>query len=270
MSGSGTPIRFYIYVESETGGFANVHAPTDESLKHFLCIYDSTSQIQRLFIDGVLEDSDTRAFANPLIKQSSDPLCLGVSSPTLLSANYKGKLPALAIYKDAEAQEIIDGDLDAWVAERYALASRLYALDNHMTEGLIHEWNGQDNIQFTAEGGNWKVASTATSYSLHTWNGLTIQIVPVEEGETYIMRWYAQLGQYDVANFATFDVTNSFFINNNESYAAHLNHHDLTMMEVEVVAPAGCTEIALSPFRGTDGPAEVILYPIVSFFKKNA
>jgi hypothetical protein len=40
------------------------------------------------------------------------------------------------------------------------------------------------------------------------------------------------------------------------------------MVEFEVVAPAGCSEIAISPFRGTDGPAEIILYPIVSFFKK--
>jgi len=71
-----------------------------------------------------------------------------------------------------------------------------------------------------------------------------------------------------VANYATFDVTNGQFITDNTSYNVGLNNYELTMVEREVVAPVGCSEIAISPFRGTDGPAEIILYPIVSFFKK--
>jgi hypothetical protein len=162
-------------------------------------------------------------------------------------------------YWGCSSHQVTDGDV---------LVSMITVLSNLMTEGSVHEWNGQDNIQFTAEGPKWKVASTATSYSLHTWNGATVQVVPVEEGETYIMRWFAQLGQYDVANFATFDVTNSQFINDNESYVARINDYEMTMVEVEVVAPVGCAEIAISPFRGTDGPAEIILSPEVFFFKK--
>jgi hypothetical protein len=94
-------------------------------------------------------------------------------------------------------------------------------------------------------------------------------VIPVVAGETYIMRWFAQLGQYAVANFATFDVTNSQFIHNNEPYHVAINDYELTMVEFEVVAPAGCTEIAISPFRGTAGPAEIILSPEVFFFKKS-
>jgi hypothetical protein len=143
----------------------------------------------------------------------------------------------------------------------------MYVIEDLMPDGMISHWPGVVNVQLNPEGPFWRLSSTDVNYSMHTWDAFNI---PVVAGEEYIMRWWAKLGAYDVANFATFDVTNGVFIHNVLNYAGSLNHNSMTMIEARVVAPAGCTEIAISPFRGGDGPAEIIISPIVSFFKKNA
>jgi hypothetical protein len=210
-----------------------------------------------------LEDTDTFSDNAPILS-SPDNLIISHQYP---SGSILGKLPALAIYKDEDAQDIIDGDLDAWIAQRFAMANRIYNLTDLLPDGMISNWPGVVNVQLNQEGPYWRLSSTDVNYSLHTWDAFNI---PVVAGEEYIMRWWAKLGAYDVANFATFDVTNGVFIQNVLSYAGSLNHNSMTMVEAQVVAPAGCSEIAISPFRGGDGPAEIIIAPIVEFFQKNA
>jgi hypothetical protein len=95
------------------------------------------------------------------------------------------------------------------------------------------------------------VDASDANYSLHTWDTL---VCPVTEGESYVFEFEAQNNGGTVANYATFDVTNGVFIENVTSYFSQINDTGFTKVRVNITAPAGCSEIAVSPARGNDGP----------------
>ena len=163
------------------------------------------------------------------------------------------------------AQAIIDSGMDDAALAMFNRARQLYPIGDIMPEPDLSKWT-EVNVDTQLEARGVRVKSTDdSSYSLHTWDEQTI---PVEEGETYVYRFWAQLGEFDVADYTLYDVTNGAFIANVVDYSGQLNHDSMTMVDVEIVIPAGCTELAVSPFRGGDGPADVIFKRVQAIFKR--
>jgi hypothetical protein len=244
-----------------------IHA--DTKAHHLLFCVDFVSHLLMLYVDGILKNTADIPPEVVEIIQRDEKLYLGARFDDIITNPNAGSAitgsPLTAIYKDNGAKDIIGAGMDDKALEMFERAKKFYPLGDIMPEPDLAKWT-EVNVETIIENRGVRVRSLDDSnYSLHTWDD---QIIPVEEGVTYVYRFWAQLGDYSVANYTIYDVTNGQFLDNVVDYSGQLNHDSMTMIDIEIVIPVGCTELAVSAFRGGDGPADVIFRRVQAIFKK--
>ena len=129
---------FSLYVQNN-GNFAlNVETPSDShytilsngidgATHHFVCVFSASLQLIRVYKNNVKEKDETMLSTDNITANANNMAFCSVSttSPNLF---IMGQLPHFKMWIDAEAQAIIDGDLDAWVTKQYNKAKTKYGL----------------------------------------------------------------------------------------------------------------------------------------------
>ena len=129
---------FSLYVQSN-GNFAlNVVTPSDDhytilsngidgATHHFVCVFSASLQLIRMYKNSV-KVKDEAMLSTDNITATANDLALCSVSTTSPNLYILGQLPLFKMWGDEEAQAIIDGDLDAWVAKQYNKAKAKYNL----------------------------------------------------------------------------------------------------------------------------------------------
>ncbi|RKX24064.1 MAG: hypothetical protein DRP47_11955 [Candidatus Zixiibacteriota bacterium] len=100
----------------------------DTDPHHVVFTYDASSKTIRGYMDGVFVVSSTFTAGSLGYNLGVDSHALCLAGYSLTSPSLTSQLPLFKMWIDAEAQAIIDDDLDAWVAKRYAKAAAKYGL----------------------------------------------------------------------------------------------------------------------------------------------